>query len=174
MSKAIENLVFDISAAEPMRRRDAIVRAMLVLEWDGQGWLDRSVAEGFPQPELYEAAPTDADAVALIRGLECRIEDPGSSEEVRQSVLWALTKSRREEAFMVFMKLLGRTPDLKALCEATDVLEAVARFLADPIPRSQHAAAAAGLVNRLKIIDFSDPGAEMARKWLVANVHDQV
>jgi len=172
MSRAIEELLSDVASAESTSARNAIVRASLILEWDTQGRLDTSVAEGFPQPGLYEAAPTDADVIGLIRGLAQYVENPSFSDELRQSILWALSKSGRIEAFNVFAKLLDQASNLKALCEGTDLLQSVADFLEDPGARHNYAKTLADVVHRLRSIALSNPSAEAARKRIVANASE--
>ena len=169
MNRAIEQLLNEVSSSEPTRARNAIVRTTLILEWDTQGHLDKSAAEGFPQLGLYSAPPTDADVIGLIRGLDVHLQDPSRNEELQQSILSALSKSGRKEAFAVFTKLLNKTRNLKSLCESTDVLQAVADFLDDPIFRSNHAKDLTNLVSSLKLFTLSNPGAEAARKRIIAS-----
>ena len=98
MTEPIRVLVRDLTSDDIRQSRDAVVRAMLLFEWDAQGFLDKSVSEAFPQQGLYDSRSSAIDVLNLINGIKELLADAKLPEEIRQSILWALSKSNRQEA----------------------------------------------------------------------------
>jgi len=98
VTKPIRVLVRDLKSDDIRQSRDAVVRAMLLLEWDAQGFLDKSVSVAFPQQGLYDSLPTPDNVLDLINGIKELLVNAKLPEEIRQSILWALSKSNRQEA----------------------------------------------------------------------------
>jgi hypothetical protein len=101
VTEPIQILIRDLASDDIRQSRDAVVRAMLLLEWDAQGFLDKSVAVGFPQQGLYDSQPNTGNVLDLINGIKELLVNAKLPEEIQKSILWALTKSNRQEATAV-------------------------------------------------------------------------
>jgi|SRR4051812_38056736 hypothetical protein len=98
VTEPIPILIRDLTSDDIRQARDAAVRAMLLLEWDAQGFLDKSASVGFPQQGLYDFRPTSRNVLDLINGIKELLANAKLPEEIQRSILWALSKSNRQEA----------------------------------------------------------------------------
>jgi hypothetical protein len=105
---------------------------------------------GFPQPGLYDARPASGDVIGLIVGLKALLLENQLKKELFESGVWALSKSRRVEAFDLFRELFEKQTDLKSFCEENRILGSFKDFLERGDWRVANSVELAALVTRLE------------------------
>ena len=171
MSGKIDQLINEIGSKDLAIASNAIVRSALILEWDAQGYLDESVAEAFPQTDLYIHKPMDAEVSDLIYGLRNQIESLFISDELRMSAFWALGKSKRIEACGVILRFLSQTQIANDFFEKTDVLRVIAAQVGNSNFLEKNLEELKRLAKKLDLLVFSSVEEEGYRKLIINMFH---
>ncbi len=165
MSEELRRLIVDICETDPRKANDAIVTAALLLEWDNQGFLDRTSAELFSYAGLFLSAPSPQDVDEILRCLDGFLSNATADNSMRNSVIWALTRSTRVEVVPILTRLLTRGNDTRELCEGTDALLTFAAIIkVQGVPQT---AALDELRQKLSVLRFEDPETEAARRQVL-------
>jgi hypothetical protein len=104
---------------------EACNSAMHILQADAHGYLKDVLSDAFPFPNRPIGPLCEADVVELLNHLREILLDPTSDATRRRGIVWALTKSNREEALDALLSAIDGAQGIESLYHEEYVLEAL-------------------------------------------------